>query len=156
MGVLANIPVCLSRDMVPEVYKDLWVSRKQNTNTLVCRTKDVEAYEALYEPDFQSEGYSPFNSDVSFSGLPPTYVQVAGLDCLRDDGLLYARALRESGVTVKLGIYPGMPHGNYVVWPHLKQPFKSQVDTISHVGWLLGCQVDREEVERVWNFTIKH
>ena len=34
--------------------------------------------------------------------LPPAYVQVAGLDPLRDEGLLYERLLRENGVKTKI------------------------------------------------------
>lgn len=38
----------------------------------------------------------------SFAGLPPAYIQVAGGDPLRDDGLCYAQRLEEDGVPVKL------------------------------------------------------
>ena len=38
----------------------------------------------------------------SFSDLPPAYIQVAGGDLLRDEGLLYEQKLREHGVPTKL------------------------------------------------------
>ncbi len=44
-------------------------------------------------------------------GLPPTYLLVAGLDPLRDEGLAFADALRRSGVPVRCREYPDMPHG---------------------------------------------
>ena len=44
-------------------------------------------------------------------GLPPTYLLVAGLDPLRDEGLAFADALRGSGVPVRCREYPDMPHG---------------------------------------------
>jgi acetyl esterase len=44
-------------------------------------------------------------------GLPPTYLVVAGLDPLRDEGLAFAGALRSSGVPVRCSEYPDMPHG---------------------------------------------
>jgi acetyl esterase len=44
-------------------------------------------------------------------GLPPTYLLVAGLDPLRDEGLGFADALRKSGVRMRCREYPDMPHG---------------------------------------------
>ena len=38
----------------------------------------------------------------SFAGLPAAYIQVAGADPLRDEGLCYAERLEEDGVPVKL------------------------------------------------------
>ncbi|MEU7026577.1 alpha/beta hydrolase [Streptomyces sp. NPDC046275] len=44
------------------------------------------------------------------SGLPPAYVQVAGSDPLRDEGLAYARRLAEHGVGLELRFVPGAFH----------------------------------------------
>jgi acetyl esterase len=44
-------------------------------------------------------------------GLPPTYLLVAGLDPLRDEGLAFGEALRRAGVPVRRSEYPDMPHG---------------------------------------------
>lgn len=40
----------------------------------------------------------------SHNGLPPTYIQVCGLDPLRDEGLLYEKVLREEGVKTKVDV----------------------------------------------------
>ncbi|KAE8136333.1 Alpha/Beta hydrolase protein [Aspergillus pseudotamarii] len=157
-GVLASIPVCMSQETVPEKHKDLWVSREQNAyapGNPGLDSKSIGGYEALYQQDFKSEDFSPFNSTVPFSALPRTYVQVAGLDILRDDGIVYARVLSENGVEVKLDAYPGMPHGHFNLWPRLKQSIKSQEDTIWHAGWLLGRQVPRERVEELVAVIVK-
>lgn len=151
-GVLANIPVCVSKETVPPKYKHLWLSREQNANAPGnpgVVSKGIGGYEALYVPDFLSEDFSPFGSPVAFERMPRTYVQVAGLDILRDDGIVYAKALRDSAVDVRFDAYPGMPHGHFNLWPSLKQSVKSQVDTIWHAGWLLGREVDRERVEEI-------
>jgi acetyl esterase/lipase len=41
----------------------------------------------------------------SFGGLPKTFIQVAGLDPLRDEAILYGDLLREAGVETKVEMY---------------------------------------------------
>ncbi|HEU4976753.1 MAG TPA: alpha/beta hydrolase [Baekduia sp.] len=50
-------------------------------------------------------------SAADHEGLPPTWVAVAGIDPLRDDGLRYAAALRDSGVPVEATCFDDMTHG---------------------------------------------
>lgn len=152
-GVLTSVPVCTSEETLPAKYKALWLSREQNANAPGnpgLDSKSIEGYEALYQQNFLSENFTPFTTPLPWSdlALPRTYVQIAGLDILRDDGLVYAKAL-ESGVEVKLDSYPGMPHGHFNIWPHLKQSIKSQEDTIWHIGWLLRQELPRERVNEL-------
>lgn len=50
-------------------------------------------------------------SPEQVKGLPPTVVGVAGLDPLRDEGLLFAKMLTEAGVPTDVSLFPGVPHG---------------------------------------------
>ncbi|GAA1522227.1 alpha/beta hydrolase [Sphaerisporangium rubeum] len=44
------------------------------------------------------------------TGLPAAYISTAGLDPVRDEGILYALRLTEAGVPVELHNYPGLYH----------------------------------------------
>ena len=54
--------------------------------------------------------YSPVEAKC-FDGLPPAYIETAEFDCLHDDGILYARLLREAGIEVTLNETRGTMHG---------------------------------------------
>lgn len=60
----------------------------------------------------QSEVYaSPLRASIEqLEGLPPTLVQVAGADVLRDEGIAYARKLDTAGVDVTLVRYDQLIH----------------------------------------------
>ncbi len=53
---------------------------------------------------------SPLHAS-SLGDLPPTLIQTADLDPLRDEGLAYAEKLRSAGVPVQVTNYPRVPHG---------------------------------------------
>ena len=46
-----------------------------------------------------------------FSGMPPAYIEVTEFDCLHDDGVLYARLLKETGIAVDFRETRGTMHG---------------------------------------------
>jgi len=53
---------------------------------------------------------SPLEAE-SFSGLPPTFIEAAEHDCLRDEAIDYAKALKESGIPVTLEVVERVIHG---------------------------------------------
>ena len=151
-GVWACIPAGLSDSTIPEQYKDIWASRVQNVNAPFLNTQAIEIISQLYQPIETSEDYTPFPdpADLScLSGIPRTHVQVAGLDPLRDDGLIYEKALRDHCVETKLDVYPGVPHAHFSALPGLKASSQSRKDTLVGLGWLLRREVDVNAVEGV-------
>lgn len=46
----------------------------------------------------------------SVEGLPPTYIDVGGLDYFLREDIDYAARLLEAGISVELHVYPGLPH----------------------------------------------
>jgi len=64
------------------------------------------------DPDERKERFvSPLQATVEqLKGLPPTLIQVAESDILRDEGEAYGRKLDEAGVEVTTVRYDGMIH----------------------------------------------
>lgn len=70
-----------------------------NVDAPVLTQADAEAYRDLYVPN-PADRHHPHASPQrakNHRDLPPALVQVADFDPLRDDGLRYARTLREAG-----------------------------------------------------------
>jgi acetyl esterase len=63
------------------------------------------------------DGADPTDVDVApllatdWTGLPPTWIAVAGQDPVRDDGLALAGLLRDAGIPVESYIFEDMVHG---------------------------------------------
>jgi acetyl esterase/lipase len=84
----------------------------------ILRLAEIEAFRAHYlgaDGDPADPRLSPW-AVADLSGLPPTLVQTAEHDPLRDEGRAYSDRLRAAGVESRWTEYAGMPHG-YVSLP---------------------------------------
>ena len=98
--------------------------------------------------DYRSPLLTPFNFH-HHQGLPPTYIQVCGLDPWRDTGKIYGEELEQEGVAVRADVYPGLPHCWYTTFPTLKVSEKWMDDTLEGVRWLLKLERKKEESSKL-------
>ena len=75
---------------------------------------------ALLGAELGGDGVSPYAAPAratDLTGLPRTYVEVGGLDILRDEDVAFANRLLGAGVPTELHVIPGLPHGYDVLAP---------------------------------------
>jgi len=140
-GQWLNVPSILAEHQIPEQWKHLYVSLKQNEQAPILPSSALDALEKHTNWDMDSPWRSPLSSTHPLAGLPKTYIQVDGMDCLRDDGLLYDEMLSEAGVETRCDLYAGCPHAHATFVPG-KAAVKAQLDLVKNVGWMLGQELD--------------
>ncbi|EXJ69515.1 uncharacterized protein A1O5_07551 [Cladophialophora psammophila CBS 110553] len=115
-GAFVSIPLLLVKEIVPEKYKKEWTSMEDSKNNPSLNRNSIRHIIRTLGPDVRSPLFSPFNSRNPHAGLPPTYVHVGGMDVLRDDGLVYERALRDNGVQTRCDIFPNLGHAAWTIY----------------------------------------
>ncbi|KAI5919323.1 Alpha/Beta hydrolase protein [Camillea tinctor] len=114
-GLLLSIPCCLmpqAFDRLPQ-WKDELLSIELNKHSDML---DVRSYNQLIQDILKAPPEDPkisFLLNPDHTKLPlRAYFQIAGLDPIRDEALLFARLLREhSGSKTLVHLYDGLPHG---------------------------------------------
>ncbi|KAJ7069846.1 Alpha/Beta hydrolase protein [Mycena amicta] len=140
-GHVIQFPAVLHPDAYPEEYKDRLLSYQQNKNAPILSWESVVW---LWHQFLDGTGISPSDPEVSpllypsHEGLSPVIIQVAGLDPLRDEALLYDQVLRKAGVKTRTITYPGVPHGFNYVFGSMKAASKFEEDYRDGLRWLLA------------------
>lgn len=139
--------IYIDPDNVPHHYKDFYLSMEQNKAAPILDTMSLKRYMSAYRGETPSPSTNPFSITHRYHSdgiatrhkiLPPVYFQVAGMDPARDDSLIYERMLREEcGVSTRVDVYPGVPHGFWTMYPDLAATQKRMRDAVRGVGWLL-------------------
>ena len=103
------------------------------------------------DEDQRNEVYaSPLRAEsAQLMGLPPTLIQVAEFDVLRDEGIAYGRKLDEAGVEVTITQYMGMIHDFGLLNPlaHLAGTRSAMVQAGAELRKHLSAVEDVTEVE---------
>ncbi|MDD4212612.1 MAG: alpha/beta hydrolase [Bacilli bacterium] len=88
-------------------------SMEKYVDTPMCNTRDMEKYGSYYleKATIDRPVYLMPTTGTSFVGFPPSYVETAEFDCLRDHGICYANNLKRDGVEVVLNNTVGTVHG---------------------------------------------
>jgi acetyl esterase len=126
-GTLATVVALKAKKAgIPVVYQALFYPSVDIGNTdyasygeyghgFLLTKKAVETFRMFYLPnvrDWNSAEASPLRaSNAEIGLLPPALILVAGCDVLRDEGLAYARKLRDNRVPVTCWTKKGMIHG---------------------------------------------
>lgn len=137
-GVHLSVPGLMQVDGVPEKYKNEVLSFEQNENAPVLNMEGVRILARMYN----GEPLSPLHNVICNPGghrdLPPHYIQVAGLDPVRDNAIVYERELREEyGIRTRIHVYGGQPHGFWMFAPELSASVKYREDLVDGIEWLL-------------------
>lgn len=140
-GQFLCVPALLWPDAVPEKWKVEYRSRSESASDPILEpVKDPSVPSPLMKvlkPDTTSPLCSPL-LHPNLRDLPAAYFQLAGLDPLRDEGLLYERVLREENcVQTRLDVYDGFGHMFWTNWPQLERSKEFVADTLRGMKWLL-------------------
>lgn len=149
-GLWTDVAMLFARpENVPSRYRPYYLSAEQNTDAPGLLTPQaIQFIRDSVKADGFSPDFSPVNAVEPHVGMPRTFLQVAGMDMYRDDGLIHRRMLEEAGVQTRLRVYAGVPHGHANLYPGLRASREARVDTVEGIGWLLGRDVGREGVVR--------
>ncbi|KAF9269816.1 hypothetical protein L218DRAFT_850572 [Marasmius fiardii PR-910] len=135
-GQFLQIPSVIHYQAVPEKYKSSLLSFEQNKDAPGLKKESILKLLEFYKPTPEDPRFSPLLLP-SHKDLPPAFLQVCGLDPLRDEGLLYEKVLKEAGVPTKFEVYPGVPHGFEGSFFDIRQATKFREDFNDGLKWLL-------------------
>lgn len=88
--------------------------------------------------DGEVSPYAAPGRATDLSGLPPAYVEVAGADPLRDEGIDYATRLMQAGVAVELHVFPGAYHASSYLQPQAEISRRARQEAVEVLRRVLG------------------
>ena len=97
--MVLTIPPLVHETLFPgKLIKDGYTSLKQNADAPILPISRSREFLDMYKPEPDHPYFSPLIlPDEQFHGFPRTCFHIAGLDPLRDEGLLFEEKLRRAG-----------------------------------------------------------
>ncbi|KAK7682276.1 hypothetical protein QCA50_014479 [Cerrena zonata] len=136
-GQLLIVPITVHVDANVDQYRSELLSMEENKDAPFLDADTVRYFEEILQVSPEDPRISVLLAK-SHANLPPAYVQVSGLDPLRDEGILYEKVLRNAGVKTQIHVYPELPHGGHAFFPTTKNSIKFNADTEDGIRWLLS------------------
>ena len=83
------------------------------TDTPMCNSQDMHKYLKMYAKNTNAArlAYLSPAEAPSLAKMPPAYIEIAQYDCLHDEGVAYAQALRRAGTPAELHEIRAAMHG---------------------------------------------
>lgn len=135
------VPALCDPSCIPEKYKHEYNACEQNRDAPILNSTAMEIFHEAYVPEAKMRSdplFSPLIWPGGHAGQPPASFQVCGQDLLRDDGLIYEKVLRtEYGIPTKMTVYPGLPHGFWLMMPQIDASKKYVKEFMESIAWLL-------------------
>lgn len=94
---------------------------------------DAEKYGA----PFSDRRYSPllFDSHADLAGK--ALFSVCGWDPRRDEAILLEQLLQAEGVSTRIKVHPGLPHGFWTTCPMLPVSLRWEEELVKNIKWIL-------------------
>ncbi|KAI0665530.1 Alpha/Beta hydrolase protein [Trametes maxima] len=135
-GQLLREPMVIHPDLYPENLKSELRAMEEHNDAPLMTREGIDLMIKWYNAPKADPRFSPLLAP-SHKGLPRAFIQVMGVDMLRDDGIVYGKVLKEAGVETKVDLHPGLLHGFYYYFPALEVSEKVRVAVKEGVEWLL-------------------
>lgn len=97
------------------------------------RSRAFEAWSLYAGPEFEQQvpEYTAPATAADLSGLPPAYLEIAGMDPLRDEAIQYGNRLMQAGVGVEMHVYAGAYHASTLIQPAAEVSRRAHRDMLS-------------------------
>lgn len=150
-GVFLSVPLVVHEDMVlPAEYASIWTSRVEHADAPILNANQLVVVHERLKADYHSPWFSPLNLDLATlvgHHAPKVYVQAGQLDVLRDDAVVYARALGDKAVAeTRLDVVQDVDHAG---WCSLPVPAchseEMRTKSLDGMAWLMGTEWDKSK-----------
>jgi acetyl esterase/lipase len=143
-GVYLCVPALLNPAHIPEKYKSSYLSWTENTSDPVLKNLGgppdtvYKVLQAVVGCDLESPLFDPTYNPNGLKDYPPTYLEVAGMDPLRDEALIFERILREEhNVPTQLILHEGFGHMFWMNYPMMDASRRAAKKRLLGIQWLL-------------------
>ncbi|KZT18845.1 hypothetical protein NEOLEDRAFT_1079198 [Neolentinus lepideus HHB14362 ss-1] len=138
-GHALQIPALCHTEAYPDKWKAELLSSEQNKDSPAINRATINNIQKALQAPATDPDFSVLLA--AHDGLPPLYLQICGMDPLRDESFLYEKLLRDRGIKTNLDVYPGVPHNFHRSLPDIKAAVKFDSDFREGMRWLLSTVV---------------